>query len=182
MSKSKKDFIVVDLEMTCEEVRPKNYKPEIIEIGLVFMSVDGEVKKKEQIFVRPKHNKISKYCTDLTGHTPEFIKKNGIPYEEACRKLLKMGSKNKTIVAWGEDWKQFMMESEWKECDYPLSDNTLNLSLINSLFAKTTKKMSLEDAIEYWDIEPEGKMHCGLDDAHNTAKIFQRMSHLFPTF
>lgn len=182
MAKNRKEYIVIDLEMTCEKPRPKGYKPEIIEIGMVFMTHDGEIKKKEQILVRPKHNSISEFCTELTGYTENVLKKEGVPYEEACRKIMKLGTQNKTIVAWGEDWNQFLMESEWKNCDYPLSNSFVNLSLIHSILLKTKEKVSLENALEFWGIEAEGTLHTGVDDAYNTALILKKMIDKFPTF
>lgn len=182
MSKSKDDYIIIDLEMTCEEIRPKGYKPEIIEIGMIFMSPEGDVKRKEQIFVKPKFNNVTKYCTELTGYNKEFLMKNGISLNEACNKMKKMGSKNKTIVAWGTDWEQFTMECEWKAIESPLSKSNLNLSAINSMFLKTTEKVSLELALEYWGIEPSGRLHSGLDDAYNTTMILKKMMEIFPFF
>lgn len=182
MAKNRSEYMVVDLEMTCESPRPKGYKPEIIEIGIVFMSHDGEIKRKEQIIVRPENNKISDFCTELTGYTHEYLKKNGIPLKDACRKLLKMGSKNKTFIAWGEDWNQFLMECEWKEIEYALSDSTINLSLIHSILLKTKEKVALEDALDFWEIKPEGTLHTGVDDAYNTALILKKMIEKFPSF
>ena len=145
------------------------------------MSHDGEIKRKEQIIVKPKFNKISDFCTELTGYTEEYLKKEGVPYADACRKLMKMGSKNKTVIAWGEDWNQFSMESEWKKAEYPLSNSTLNLSLFHSILLKTKEKIALEDALEYWNIESEGKLHTGVDDAFNTALILKKIIDKFPT-
>ena len=36
MAKNRSEYMVIDLEMTCENPRPKGYKPEVIEIGIVF--------------------------------------------------------------------------------------------------------------------------------------------------
>ena len=174
-----KNYFVIDLEMTCEEYREKNYKPEIIEIGIVKMSITGEVIGKEQFYVKPKYNKISDYCTSLTGITPALLKEKGIPLSDAFNKMKKLGSRNKTIVAWGEDWKQFEMESEWKNLELPISSSRLNLSLVNSIFSKNRNKMALEDAFIKWDVKPEGRMHSGLDDALNTAKVLQQMIKKF---
>lgn len=175
MGRNKKEFLVVDLEMTCEEHREKGYQPEIIEIGLVRVSYQGEILGKEQYYIKPKHNKISDYCTKLTGITPQLIKEKGIPLAEAFNKMKKLGSRNKVLVAWGEDWLQFEMESEWKNLELPISQSRLNLSLVNSIFSKTSDKIALEDAFIQWGVVPEGKMHSGVDDALNTAKVLQKM-------
>lgn len=179
MAKKEKDYLVIDLEMTCEEPRPKDYKPEIIEIGIVKVDFDGNVKSRDQILVRPKHNTISDFCTELTGHTAENLKKNGIPLNDAFNKIKKMGSKNKKIIAWGEDWIQFELESEDKGLENPLSGRYLNLSMLHSILNRSQAKTALEDAIEYYGVEKVGQLHSGVDDAHNTALVFQAMLNKF---
>lgn len=179
MSKKEKDYLVIDLEMTCEEPRPKGYKPEIIEIGIVKVDLDGNVKSREQILVKPTHNTISDFCTELTGHTFENLKRNGIPLESAFNKIKKLGSRNKKIIAWGEDWKQFEMEADWKGLENPLSGRYLNLSMLHSVLHRTVHKTALEDAIEYYGVEKVGKLHSGVDDAHNTALVFKAMLDKF---
>lgn len=179
MAKKEKDYLVIDLEMTCEKPRPEGYKPEIIEIGIVKVDFEGNVKSREQILVKPKNNSISDFCTELTGHTFENLKRNGIPLESAFNKIKKLGSKNKKIIAWGEDWKQFEMEAEWKGLENPLSGRYLNLSMLHSILNKTVEKTALEDAIEYYNIEKVGNLHSGVDDAHNTALIFKAILERF---
>lgn len=173
-----KEYLVVDLEMTCEEKRVKGYQPEIIEIGIIKVDLNGNILMKEKIIVKPKFNKISDYCSNLLGITKESVKK-GIPLTEALNKLKKLGIKNKTIIAWGEDWLQFENECKWKDIENPLSKSHLNLSLMHSMIHKTSSKTSLEDAMEYYSIQKVGKMHSGVDDAYNTALIFKEMINRF---
>lgn len=182
MAKNRNEYLIIDLEMTCESPRPKGYSPEVIEIGIVHMTFDGEIKSKEQIIVNPKNNEVSEFCTELTGYTKEYLKKHGVPFQDACRKLLKMGSKNKAVIAWGEDWKQFELECELKNIENPLSEHRVNLSLVHSMLMKTKEKVSLEDAIEYWGIERSGELHRGVDDAYHTALIFKKLIDKFPKF
>lgn len=175
----KKNYVVIDIEMTCEEKRTENFVSEIIEIGMVFMSYDGKITKKEQIYVKPVHSEINDYCTNLTGITKDIIKEKGISYFDATRKMIKMGLKNKTILAWGEDNKQFIKESDLKDVICPISDSFINLSLMHSMLLKTNKKYSLKDALNVWNIEPYGSLHSAVDDAYNTALVMQKMIQKF---
>lgn len=179
MGKKEKNYLVIDLEMTCEENRVSGYKPEIIEIGVVQVDFNGNVLSRHQFLVRPKNNRISDYCTELTGLTFEKLKKEGMPLEEAFNKLKKIGSKNKKIIAWGEDWIQFENESAEKGLENPLSGRHLNLSMMHSVFHRSCSKTALEDAIEYYGVEQVGTLHSGVDDAHNTALVFQAMLNKF---
>lgn len=182
MAKNRKEYLVVDLEMTCEEKQDKNYKPEIIEIGFTRLDFSGNILGSEQILVRPKYNTISEYCTNLTGHKEETLKSKGVYFEQACKQLVKKGFKNKIFVSWGHDWKQFELECEWKKVNNPLSDYLLDLSTFHSILLKTKEKISLEDAMEFWNIKQEGQLHSGVDDSYNTALIFKKLIEKFPEF
>lgn len=175
MSRNNKEYFVIDLEMTCEEKREKGYKPEIIEIGLIKINTKGEITHKEQLFIKPQFNKISEYCTNLTGYDFPFLKSNGRTFKQACNRLKNLGTRNKIIIAWGDDWKQFEMECKWKNVDFPLSGQYMDLSMMHSMLNQTSKKYSLKEAMEFYDVKAEGKAHTGLDDAFNTTQIFQKM-------
>lgn len=182
MAKNRKEYLVVDLEMTCEKEKPKNYKPEIIEIGFVRMNFRGDILGKEQILVKPKYNEITEYCTELTGHTEDNLKAEGVYFEVACKKIIKMGFKNKIFVSWGQDWKQFELECKWKNIAFPLSEHLLDLSLFHSILLKTKEKVSLEEAIKFWNINQKGRLHSGADDAYNTALILKKIIEKFPEY
>lgn len=176
MSKLKFDRVVVfDLEATCwatEEERQLT-PSEIIEIGACFLNIKtGDITNKTRYIIRPKVMNISEYCTKLTGHTIDSLKK-GIPFVDACNKFRKeFGTGNKISAAYGND-----LDSLNKECIHygniiPLSDSYINICHLFALKNKNSK-VSLVQALEKIGEVFEGTQHHADDDAFNAAKVLK---------
>jgi DNA polymerase III epsilon subunit-like protein len=101
-----KYYIVLDLEWTSwsknyygrflrKEKRKIWQKKEIIQIGAIKFDKNFKIKKKINIYVKPVINrKLSKYITKLTSITDEILKKKGIKFIDAFKKLIKFSKKN----------------------------------------------------------------------------------------
>jgi len=88
--KTTKTILIIDLEATCWENDriPTGQKVDIIEIGICELNVTTKaISKKQSIYVIPERSKINKFCTELTGITPQLIEEKGIHFEEACEKI-----------------------------------------------------------------------------------------------
>ena len=99
--------LVVDVEETCwDGPPPPDMSAEIIEIGIAELDMQELVIMREASFlVRPVRSEVSDYCTVLTGHTAEDLRRNGRPYGEVLRSLAKtFGPSKKVTMAWGDDW------------------------------------------------------------------------------
>lgn len=171
---NKDNYLVIDLEMTCEETTPKGYVPEIIQIGIVELNAQGSLVSEKMLFVKPTINQVSAFCTKLTGVTPKQVK-SASPLVMVMNTLVKYGIKNKKLVFWGGDNLQFQNECELKGIDVPISTSIINLSLVHSALMGTNQKIKLNDALKQWGITPEGKAHDALVDAKNTAKLFTKL-------
>ena len=66
---------IVDVEATCwKEKRPDGQISEIIQVGIVeFNLLSGSISSKVSHNIRPQYSKVSEFCTELTGITPEEL-------------------------------------------------------------------------------------------------------------
>ena len=166
-------LLVVDLEATCWEDNKASKEPmEIIEVGFCLIDmVDYTISDPQSIIVKPLKSKVSKFCTDLTGHTQEEVDK-GVSLK-AAGKILKEVFKSKKYVwgSWGE-YDRFQYQKECLGTDwYPFSNRHINLKTLFALHNNLKKEMGLARALRSLDYEFEGRHHNGGDDAYNTARV-----------
>lgn len=180
------NYLVIDLEMckVPKRYRSKEYKyaQEIIQVGAVLLDEEYEVIGRSNQYVHPEHGVIDTFITNLTGiHNSQV--KHAPCLEEALKHMLDwIGEREYKVFAWsGSDYSQlqheicskgiinaqverFMDESRW--IDY------------QEVFGKRfdfSRAVSLEEALMYCDIDLVGRLHDGLDDAANTAKMIRKL-------
>jgi len=161
-----------DLEMCCWENSKKI--GEIIEIGLTLVDVNKkEIVKTAQYYVKPEKDEIVPYCTNITGITPQVIKKQGRPLQEVLKTMVKnFGGQQRVYCAWGRDDTVLFNECIQKNIDIPFYE-FLNLGTVYRLKYNTSNSAtSLQDTLELHNIEFEGKAHSGLVDSYNLAKLY----------
>ncbi|KAL9233595.1 hypothetical protein vseg_008570 [Gypsophila vaccaria] len=176
-------FVVIDFEATCD--REKNPHPqEIIEFPSVLVnSRTGQLEDCFQIYVRPSHNQLlTEFCKDLTGIQQSQVDK-GVLLSEALlvhdKWLEEKGVKhtNFAVVTWSNWDCRVMLESE---CRFkrirkpPYFNRWINLKIpFGEAFGGG--RCNLKEAVERAGLTWEGRAHCGLDDAKNTARL---LTHL----
>lgn len=176
-------LLIVDFEATCYDnnVWPEGETSEPIEFGLTLLDIsriDNKVKivisKSDSILVVPKFSRISLYCTNLTGHTYENLKRNGSSYPEACARII--NSFHATTIPWAS-WGQYdynlwlkanKLYPEAKEC---FSHSHFNLSPLFSMKRGLNKKIGVSRALEILGLEFQGRPHSGKDDSFNIARL-----------
>lgn len=172
-------FIVVDFEATCD----KNKAPhpqEIIEFPSVIVSgVTGQIAACFQTYVRPTHNNLlTEFCKELTGIQQHQVD-SGIVLGEALllhdNWLQHMGVRGTdfAVVTWS-DWDcQVMLESEcrFKNIPKPAYFNRwINLRVpFSKVFGEV--RCNLKEAVELAGLVWHGRVHCGLDDSINIARL-----------
>ncbi|KAK6137770.1 hypothetical protein DH2020_028489 [Rehmannia glutinosa] len=172
-------FVVMDFEATCDKDRPP-FPQEIIEFpSVIVSSATGQLEACFQTYVRPTCNRIlTDFCKDLTGIQQVQVDR-GVTLNEALLShdqwLEKSGIKNTNfaVVTWS-DWDcGVMLESE---CHYkniqkpPYFNRWINLKVpFHEVFGM--ERCNLKQAVEKAGLAWEGRLHCGLDDAKNTARL-----------
>ncbi|KAL9248325.1 hypothetical protein vseg_021661 [Gypsophila vaccaria] len=172
-------FVVIDFEATCD--KEKNPHPqEIIEFPSVIVnSRTGQLEDCFQMYVRPTHNQLlTEFCKDLTGIQQSQVDK-GVSLSEALlahdKWLEGKGVKdnNFAVVTWSNWDCRVMLESEcqFKKIKKPSYFNRwINLKIpFGEVFGGG--KYNLKEAVERAGLTWEGRAHCGLDDAKNTARL-----------
>ncbi|XP_057807920.1 uncharacterized protein LOC131022453 [Salvia miltiorrhiza] len=178
-------FVVIDFEATCD--REKNPHPqEIIEFpSVIVSSITGKLEACFQTYVRPSCNQVlSDFCKDLTG-IQQIQVDRGVPLTEALLrhdKWLEMkGIKNTNfaVVTWSNWDCRVMLESE---CRYkkirkpPYFNRWINLRVpFHEVFGGD--RCNLKQAVEKAGLTWQGRAHCGLDDATNTAHLLSLIMH-----
>lgn len=169
------EVVVIDLEATCwdTDIEKANNTSEIIEIGVCLMdTMTGEIRKPQGIIVKPSVSKISPFCEQLTSITQDMVNQ-GIHFTHAINSLAKeYGTKNKMIAAFGNYDKNMLAT----ECDRhgiqpPFGPTYLNISAMASLKLKAGKRLSLNRACDAFNLQFEGRLHRGVDDAVMAAKV-----------
>lgn len=178
--KTTNTILIIDLEATCWENDriPAGQKVDIIEIGICELNVTTKaISKKQSIYVIPERSKINKFCTDLTGITPQLIEEKGIHFEEACEKI--KDEYDSTSLTWA-GFGNFDKEQIMEQCDYlgienPFSENYINIMHQFKAYNGLYKMMGLKRALKAMNMDFEGNHHSGADDAYNAAKILREI-------
>ncbi|CAL9769579.1 unnamed protein product [Musa acuminata subsp. burmannicoides] len=172
-------FVVIDFEATCD--KDKNPHPqEIIEFPSVLVnSATGQLEAVFQTYVRPAyHQHLSDFCKELTG-IQQIQVDRGVLLSEALlmhdKWLEKRGIKHNSfvVVTWSNWDCRVMLESE---CRFkkirkpPYFNRWINLKVpFQEMFQGV--RCNLKEAIQLAGLTWEGRAHCGLDDARNTARL-----------
>ncbi|KAJ3654165.1 hypothetical protein Zmor_013375 [Zophobas morio] len=197
-SKQPFDFLfVIDFEATCWESADRKTKcPEIIEFPAVLYDVkNGEIVDEFQEYVMPTENpKLSDFCTQLTGIQQNQVD-TGVPLSTCLFLFMKWVNEKKKL--YGMEFPNSDDKAE-KTCAFATwSDWDLGICFKNECnrkrltYAKIFRKWidirhlykfyfkkpfnGLSGALSELGLTFEGKEHCGLHDARNTAKLVGRM-------
>ncbi|KAF9597859.1 hypothetical protein IFM89_021944 [Coptis chinensis] len=178
-------FVVIDFEATCD--KGNNPHPqEIIEFPSVLVnSLTGELEASFQTYVRPAYNQnLTDFCKELTG-IEQIQVDRGVPLSEALlmhdKWLEEKGIKrtNFAIVTWSNWDCRVMLESECRFKNIrkpPYFNRWINLKVpFNEVFGGV--RCNLKEAVQLAGLVWEGRAHCGLDDARNTARLVSYLMH-----
>lgn len=172
-------FVVIDFEATCDmgtRITPQ----EIIEFPSVLVNgMTGRLEGYFQTYIKPVHHPVlTDFCKELTGIQQSQVA-GGVSLSEALLMhdcwLEEKGVKNTNfaVVTWS-DWDcKVMLESECnlKGIRKPSYFNRwINLKLpFSDTFGQL--RCNLKGAVQLAGLTWEGRAHCGLDDAKNTARL-----------
>lgn len=178
--KTTNEIIIIDLEATCWENEriPIGQKVDIIEIGICKFNLTSKaISQKQSIYVIPERSEINRFCTKLTGITPQLIEEKGIYFEEACEKIKdEYHSAPLTWAGYGNfDGEQIIEQCDWLGIKNPFSENYMNVMYEFKRHFGLHKQIGLKRALDYLNMDFEGTHHSGADDAYNTARILTKI-------
>lgn len=170
-------YFVVDIEATCWERRKVKDNNEIIEIGVVACSDQGEVLGTFQSFVRPVIcPRLSKFCKELTKIRQEWVDAAQtlsfvVPQmQEWAKSDFDIDSASVPWAAFG-NWDESCLR---RDCErHRLSSPFGRFINLKDLYAEYSgcAQCGLKEALKVENLVWEGKSHRALDDAINAAKL-----------
>ncbi|CAL5075575.1 unnamed protein product [Urochloa decumbens] len=172
-------FVVIDFEATCKE-GSRIYPQEIIEFPAVLVdAATGGLLSSFRTYVKPRHHPVlTAFCKELTGIQQEQVD-SGVELAEALAMhdawLAAAGiAKNRlAVVTWG-DWDcKAMLEFEctFKGIAKPAYFNQWVNLRVPFEAAFGAGRRNLQEAVREAGLQWDGRLHCGLDDARNTARL-----------
>lgn len=171
-------ILVIDLENTCEEGRPPGYPDDIIEIGAVWATAEGEALDTFRVVVQTD-TPITPFCTELTGLT-QFDVDAGLTYAQAMQALAEFAARypNREWASWGVgDLRSIEFDCAKHGVENPLKNWTHRNLKKEFVKARRIKpEMGLKKALEIAGLEPDGSHHSALPDALNTAKFLPHIA------
>lgn len=167
-------ILCMDLELTCWPcgMPPSGECAEIIQFGWCFLDpVTGERSGRDQILIRPQRSKVSEYCTGLTGITWEELRRHGVPYDAACKRLIKMGMRKYACFCLGDDVSEILRQCVADGAEVPVSQSWVDAGILLRVATKADKRLSLEAYCDLAGVAMEGRSHRADWDAWNLAGV-----------
>ena len=180
------DYIVLDMEWnqpwpgspSAKKVLPVHIRGEIIQIGAVRLTEDGQVADEYQVMIRPKYyRRLNRRVSKLTGIKESWLKEEGIPFPEAMEQFRSWCGEQIVFLTWGfddigilrENLKLFDLDDSWTGKWY-------NAQMIfNAQTDGSNSQKALKTAMEIFGIEATRPAHDALGDAYHTALICARL-------
>lgn len=167
-------LVVCDLEATCWDDKPFSVdEMDIIEIGCVLVTLEGEVLDTFSTFVKPtRYPVLSAFCQTLTSIKQSDVDK-APSFSGAMALLDSWAPKDECPWAsWGNyDRKQFSTQAQ-REMLPSLFLQTPHINLKKAWRLSTRHKhTALQSALSFHNLQFQGVQHRGIDDAINTARL-----------
>ena len=175
MKKHSTHILVIDLEATCDEGDGLAADDmEVIEIGAVWATAEGEVLEEFQALVRPTLHPISDFCQALTGIQQADVDTAPL-FPVVAAQLASFAQRYPEATMWGS-WGKFDDKQIQRDCQrHGVASPLPALSHVNlkRQFAKSRKikEVGMARALQMVGLPLDGAHHRGLDDARNIAKL-----------
>ena len=180
------NYLVIDLEM-CKVPRhyrssKYKYSQEIIQAGAVLLDEEYEVIGKINQYVRPIYGVLDHFITNMTGIHGNQLRNAPELKEVLVHMLDWIGDRDYKVYAWSNsDHMQLQHEIISKEiCDSRIdsfmeADRWVDYQDVFGKRFDFSRAISLEEALISCNIDVDGHLHNGLDDAMNTAAIIRKL-------
>lgn len=176
-----KYYLVIDLEMCMvrgnAKKKMKGEKQEIIQIGAVMLDQKHRIIDEFSSFVKPEYGKIDDFIEKLTGITQEDVGHAPILRAVLMDFANWIGEREVTVLSWSDsDYHQLQNEMRVKKIKHhkiqDLLDGWVDFQRSFDKMLGLKNQYALEDAMNISRLQAMGRMHDGLCDAYNTARLF----------
>jgi inhibitor of KinA sporulation pathway (predicted exonuclease) len=173
-------FLCCSVETTCwpsHKDRPPGEKNEVIEIGIVPISLKGlHLGNRTSILVKPITSHVSRFCTSITSITPELAA-TGISFDEASKRMRKdFKSKDTPWISWGGfDAKMLHWQCGDLKVEYPFGAGHIDYAFHFAVMMGLEHEVSLPKALEILGLKFDGTRHRGGDEAYNIARVVREL-------
>ncbi|XP_075060716.1 3'-5' exoribonuclease 1 isoform X2 [Mixophyes fleayi] len=182
------DYIcIIDFEATCEETNDPDYIHEIIEYPIVLLNTRTlEIEDTFQRYVRPEiKSQLSEFCVNLTGITQDVVDQADT-FPVVLQSVVnwmrekELGTKYKYAILTDGSWdmsKFLNMQCHVSRIKYPrFAKKWINIRKCYGNFYKVPRNQTkLLTMLEKLGMSYDGRLHSGLDDSKNIARIAIRM-------
>lgn len=182
------NHLVIDIEM-CKV--PRSYRndsyrrcSEIIQIGAVLLDENYDRIAELSQYVHPVHGVIERTIEKLTGIHNHDVKHAPVLEEALIHLIDWIGNREYKVYAWSDtDFKQLRYEIDSKKIEsetveqFMKPERWIDYQNVFDLRYEFQNAMGLENALYLTDIAIEGRLHDGLADAKNTAKLIKKLEH-----
>ena len=170
------NYVIVDLEATCWD-GSRMEEMEIIEIGAVYLDdATYQPMRDFEQFVKPIINpRLSEFCKSLTNIQQHDVDSSPF-FPEAYREFISwIGAQPFRLASWGEfDFNIFNIELQRCGLVWPSQfHGHINLKSLYARAYSTKASIGLSDAMRKLSMSFEGRLHRGIDDARNIARVAQ---------
>ena len=180
------EYIVLDMEWnqpwpgspSAQKVLPVQIRGEIIQIGAVRLTNQGQVADEFQAMIRPKYyRRLNRRVSKLTGIKESRLRDEGIPFPDAMEQFKRWCGEDIVFLTWGfddigilrENLRLFGLEESWTE-------KWFNAQMIfNAQTDGSNSQKALKTAMEIFGIEATRPAHDALGDAFHTAQICAKL-------
>lgn len=179
-----KHYLIIDLEMC--GVKGSNRKKmhcekhEIIQIGAVLLDNKYRIIDEFSSYVQPEYGEVDEFIENLTG-----IKQEMLTNAPKLRAVLMnftnwLAGRKPMVLSWSDsDYHQLQKEMRIKKIKHhviqDLFDEWSDFQRSFDRMLGLKNQFALEDAMKISRVEFMGKMHDGLCDAYNTARLFKKV-------
>lgn len=178
------NYLIVDFEMCMVKGSNKKKmcgeKHEIIQIGAVMINAKQQIVDEFSSYVKPEYGKIDSFIEGLTGIGQECIEDAPNLRTVLMQLVMWVANREVTVLSWSDsDYYQLQKEMRIKKIKHHKIQDWLD-GWVD--FQRSFDKMlglknqyALEDALHISRIQSLGRVHDGLCDAYNTARLFVKL-------
>jgi len=178
------EYVVFDLEWNQSPNGNAGSHPrmpfEIIEIGAVKLNENFEVIDRFRQLIRPRiYPKLQWAIKEILSYDEKDLKRDGVPFKEACTEFLKWCGEDYRFCTWG-NMDVYYLQNNMDFYNMPRLPYPLRYYDIQKLYAERCTDnhniCKLEKAIEHLELEENMPFHTAQNDAEYTGMVMRHAS------